>query len=220
MNGAQDMGGVMGFGPVVPEANEPVFHGDWEKRVLALTMAMGLPGGWNIDQGRFARENVPPVTYLSSSYYEIWFGGLTRLLAERGLVLPDELAAGTVLHPAKPVPRILKAADVAPMIAAGRSAERPIASPARFKTGDTVRARNIHPTSHTRLPRYVRGRAGVVTHLHGGHVFPDTHANGQGEAPQWLYTVRFAGTELWGDAADPTVTVSVDAWESYLEAKA
>jgi nitrile hydratase subunit beta len=217
MNGAQDMGGVMGFGPVVPEANEPVFHGWWEERVLALTIAMGPAGGWNIDQGRFARENVPPATYLSQTYYEIWFAGLTTLLAERGLVLPDELTAGSALHPAKPVPRILKADDVAPMIAAGRPSERAITAPARFAAGDAVRARNIHPAGHTRLPRYVRGHTGTVTHLHGGHVYPDTNATGQGEAPQWLYTVRFAGQELWGNSADPTVTVSVDAWESYLE---
>lgn len=217
MNGAQDMGGVMGFGPVVPEANEPVFHGTWEARVLAMTIASGPAGGWNIDQGRFARENVPPVDYLSRTYYEIWFAGLTRLLAERGLVLPDELAAGRALHPPKPVPRVLKADEVASMLAAGRPSERPTPAPARFKVGDRVRALNMHPVGHTRLPRYVRGRAGVVTHLHGGHVFPDTNAQGLGEDPQWLYTVRFTGAELWGQAADPTVTVSVDAWESYLE---
>ena len=220
MNGAQDMGGVMGFGPVVPEANEPVFHAPWEERVLALTIASGPAGGWNIDQSRFARENIPPGVYLSRSYYEIWFGGLTRLLAERGLVAPDELEAGRMLHPPKPVPRVLKAQDVGAMIAAGRSAERPVAAPARFAIGAKVRACNIHPAGHTRLPRYVRGHVGVVTHLHGGHVYPDTHAAGGGEAPEWLYTVRFAGTELWGAQADPTVTVSVDAWESYLEVPA
>ena len=218
MNGAQDMGGVMGFGPVVPEPNEPVFHGRWEERVLAMTVAMGPVGGWNIDQVRFARENVRPQDYLNRSYYEIWFAGLTKLLAERGLVTPEELDTGKALQPAKPVNTIVKAEDVAPMLAKGRPTERPLNVPARFQIGARVRTVNIHPTGHTRLPRYVRGRTGVVTHLHGGHVFPDTNAAGTGENPQWLYTVRFAGTELWGAAADPTVTVSVDAWESYLEA--
>lgn len=218
MNGAQDMGGVMGFGPVLPEPNEPVFHAEWERRVLAMTVAMGPAGGWNIDQGRFARENVPPQAYLARSYYEIWLAGLTRMLAERSMVMPDEIAAGRALHAPIAPKRVVAAGEVQSFIAGGRPSERPVTTPARFKVGDRVRARNMHPVAHTRLPRYVRGRAGVITHEHGGHVFPDTHAKGEGEQPQWLYTVRFSGTELWGEAADPTVTVSVDAWESYLEA--
>lgn len=218
MNGAHDMGGVMGFGPVTPEPNEPVFHGRWEERVFALVCAMGPAVGWNIDQSRFSRENVPPQTYLSQSYYEIWFAGLTRLLTERGFVAADELTAGKALHPPKPVQRVLSAADVWPFIAAGRSAERPVTSPARFKIGDRVRTKNMHPTGHTRLPRYVRGHIGIVTLLHGGHVYPDTNARGEGEQPEWLYTVQFSARDLWGEAADPTVSVSVDAWDSYLEA--
>jgi nitrile hydratase beta subunit len=217
MNGAQDMGGVMGFGPVMPEANEPVFHAKWEKCVFGIVLAMGRPGGWTIDEGRFARENVPPLDYLSRTYYEIWLAGLKRLLLERGFVSPDELQAGHALHPAKSVASILQPENVAPMLAKGSSYERPVATPARFAVGDRVRARNMHPTGHTRLPRYVRGHAGTVTHVHGAHVFPDSNAAGQGEAPQWLYTVRFTGRELWGEAADPTVSVSVDAWESYME---
>lgn len=217
MNGAHDMGGVMGHGPVVLEPDEPVFHGEWEGKVLALHIAMTVAGGWNIDQGRSAREDVRPVDYLSRSYYEIWFHGLTRLLAERGLLQPGELEAGHAQGTPKPVARVLKAADVAPMLAAGRSAERETNTPARFKLGDRVRARNMHPTGHTRLPRYVRGHVGTIELVHGAHVFPDAAAQGKGEEAQWLYTVRFAGRELWGEGADPTVTVSVDAWESYLE---
>lgn len=218
MNGAHDMGGVMGFGPVVPEANEPVFHGDWERRVLALTLAMAAAGGWNIDQTRFARENVRPLDYLSRSYYQIWLEGLVKLLQERDLLRPGELEAGHAQGPAKPVDTVLKAEMVGPMLAKGRSAARPTSAPARFKVGDRVRCKNINPTSHTRLPRYVRGHVGTVTLLHGAHVFPDTNSKGADENPQWLYTVRFSGAELWGDGADPSVTVSVDAWESYLEA--
>ena len=155
--------------------------------------------------------------YLSKTYYEIWFAGLARMLVERGLVTPQELEAGRSMHPAKPVSRILKAENVAATLSIRRPYERTIDATAQLKTGDRVRARNMHPAGHTRLPRYVRGHIGTVTHVHGAHVFPNSNAAGLGEEPQWLYTVRFEAPELWGDAADPTVTVSVDAWESYLE---
>jgi len=216
-DGAQDMGGVHGFGPVEPEPNEPPFHGEWEKRVLALTLAMAAPGGWNIDMSRSARESIPPGEYLSKSYYQIWLAGLEKLMAERGLVMPDETNAGHLLYPPKPVPRTLAAENVESVLRRGGPTERETSTKARFKIGDRVRAKNIHPQTHTRLPRYVRGHAGVIEALHGCHVFPDTNATGAGENPQWLYTVRFDGTELWGADSDPTVKVSVDAWEPYLE---
>jgi nitrile hydratase beta subunit len=217
MNGAQDMGGLHGFGPVDPESNEPPFHAEWEKRALALTLAMGMPGGWNIDMSRSARETIPPAEYLAKSYYEIWITGLEKLMAERGLVSADEIEAGRALHPAKPVKRILNRADVAQVLYRGGPTERETKSSALFAAGDKVRAKNMHPLTHTRLPRYVRGHVGVVEHIHGCHVFPDSNAIGAGENPQWLYTVRFSGHELWGPDSDPTVSVSVDAWEPYLE---
>lgn len=220
MNGAQDMGGVMGFGPVVPERDEPVFHAEWERRVLGMYIALAMPIGWTIDQMRFAREDVPPVEYLSKTYYEIWFAGLTRYLLERGYVAKDELDAGRALHAPKPVGRVLPADEAAAMLAKGSIYERPETALAHFAIGERVRTRNMHPTGHTRLPRYVRGHSGIVTHIHGVHAFPDASATGDRDAGQWLYTVRFSGPELWGDAADPTVTVSVDAWESYLEPSA
>ncbi len=217
MNGAQDMGGVHGFGPVEPEPNEPPFHAEWEKRALALTLAMGMPGGWNIDMSRFARENRPPAEYLAKSYYEIWIAGLETLMAERGLVSADEIEAGRALHPSKPVKRILNRADVAQVLYRGGPTERNTTTQPLFKAGDRVRAKNMHPQTHTRLPRYVRGHLGLVEHVRGCHVFPDSNAQGTGENPQWLYTVRFDGRELWGPDSDPTVSVSVDAWEPYLE---
>jgi nitrile hydratase len=217
MNGAQDMGGMMGFGPVRPEKDEPVFHAPWERRAFALTLAMSAPGGWNIDQSRAARESLNPADYLAKSYYEIWIAGLEKLMAERGLLAPDEIDAGKSLHPPKAVPRVLLAERVPAVLASGGPTERAAAAPQRFQAGQLVRALNAHPTGHTRLPRYVRGRVGTVTHLHGAHVLPDSNAAGRGENPEWLYTVRFAARELWGEAADPTGTVSVDAWESYLE---
>lgn len=216
MDGAQDMGGVHGFGKVMPEAGEPVFHAAWERRAFALTLAMARPGGWNIDMSRYARENRSHADYLSKSYYEIWLAGLERLMADRGLVTPDEIAAGHPLHPRKDVP-VLTADAVAAMLRQGAPTERAVAAPARLAVGDRVRARTIDPPTHTRLPRYVRGHAGVVTLVHGVHVFPDVHAQGGGEAPDWLYTVAFPATELWGDAADPAASMSVDAWQSYLE---
>jgi nitrile hydratase len=217
VNGAHDMGGVHGFGAVRAEPDEPVFHGDWERRVFALALAMGAAGGWNVDAGRFARENRAPNEYLDKSYYEIWLAGLEQLLAERGFVAEDELVAGRELVPRKPLRRILAPEDVAGSLGRGSPTNRDVARPAMFQMGELVRAKNLHPQTHTRLPRYVRGHAGLVTAVHGCHVFPDTNARGRGEDPQWLYTVSFDARELWGADADPALTVSVDAFEPYLE---
>jgi nitrile hydratase subunit beta len=217
VNGAHDIGGAHGFGPVEPEPGEPVFHADWERRAFALTVAMGMTGEWNLDESRFAREDRPPADYLGRTYYEIWLGGLERQLADRGLVAPEEIAAGRSLQPARPVKRTLAAVDVAPTLGRGGPTTREPPRPARFAPGDRVRAVNIHPEGHTRLPRYVRGRVGTVELVHGCHVFSDAHARGNGEDPQWLYAVRFDGRELWGPDADPASAVSVDAFEPYLE---
>ncbi len=217
MNGAQDMGGMHGFGPVQPEANEPVFHAEWEKRAFALTLAMAMPGQWNIDASRFARENRNPAEYLSMSYYQIWFAALETMLKERELVSNDEIAAGHAIGSPKPVKRTLTPGDVLKVLHRGGPTERETNTAAQFKAGDRVRAKNINPVTHTRLPRYVRGHIGTIERVIGCHVFPDSNATGAGENPQWLYTVRFAGSELWGPNGDPTTAVSVDAWEPYLE---
>jgi nitrile hydratase beta subunit len=216
MNGAQDMGGMQGFGSVRPEPDEPVFHAEWERRAFALTLAMGMPGGWNIDMGRFARENRPPGEYLAMSYYQLWFAALETMLEQRGLVADDEIDAGRSLRAAKSVKRTLSPGDVAQVLYRGGPTEREAKSTAKFKTGDRVRTKNINPVTHTRLPRYVRGHVGEVERVIGCHVFPDSNATGAGENPQWLYTVRFDGRELWGANGDPTLQVSVDAWEPYL----
>jgi nitrile hydratase beta subunit len=217
MEGAQDMGGVAWSGPVQPEPNEPAFHAEWERRAFAITMAMGMPGGWNIDMSRFAREDRPHADYLAKSYYQIWLAGLERLMLERDLVAPDEIAAGKSLHPPKPVTKTLTPEDVAAVLHRGGPTEREATTPSRFAAGDRVRTRTIHPPTHTRLPRYVRGHIGIVERVLGCHVFPDSNATGAGEDPQWLYTVTFDGVELWGEGSDPNLTVSVDAWEPYLE---
>ena len=219
MNGVHDMGGMQGFGAVQPESDEPMFHAEWERRTLALTLAMGATGQWNIDMSRAARESLPPAQYLSSSYYQIWLAGLERLMLQRSLVGADELAAGHALRPAAPVARVLAADQVDAVLARGAPTARPAEAPARFVVGQRVRALNMHPRGHTRLPRYVRGRVGAIVKVHGAHLYADRHADGV-DVAQWLYTVEFSGAELWGSVAEPGLRVSIDAWEPYLEAAA
>jgi len=216
MNGVHDMGGMDGFGPVVREPDEPVFHGAWERRTFALVMAMGASGTWTIDMGRSAREHRSPADYLSKTYYQLWLAGLEDLLVRNGLVTAGEIAAGRAVGAPKPVKSVLGAADVAQVLARGTSYGRPPTAPAKFKAGDRVRAKTINPAGHTRLPRYIRGHLGVIDRVDGFHVFADASAAGRDEA-HWLYTVRFNGRELWGPDGDPTLEVSVDAWEPYLD---
>jgi nitrile hydratase subunit beta len=224
MNGVHDMGGMHGFGKVAPEAGEPVFHALWEGRVLAMNRAAGWLGLWTIDGSRFSLEMLPPDVYLGSSYYRRWALGLEIRCMQLGLVSADELAAGRALCPAnspaeslgKSVKPALAAADVPNTLTRGNY-ERPAPAPAKFAPGDRVRTRNINPPGHTRLPRYARGRSGVIESIRGCHVFPDTAATGRSDEAHWLYTVVFDSRELWGDGADPALKVSVDAWEPYLE---
>jgi nitrile hydratase len=184
---------------------------------MAMSRAMGANGGINIDMQRYAREQLPADVYLGSSYFKIWQLGLENLLIERGLIGADELQSGHALGPGQPLPRgTFNRKDVGRVMTRGQF-ERPAPSSAAFKIGDRVRTKTIDPPTHTRLPRYVRGHAGVVEIVHGCHVFPDTAATGEGENPQWLYTVVFAGRDLWGPDADPTIRVSIDAFEPYLE---
>jgi nitrile hydratase len=211
-----DMGGMDGFGNVEPEANEPVFHAPWEGRVLALQRALSYTGAWTIDMSRSSQEMLPPQVYLTVSYYKRWALGMERNVLERGLVGADELAASHALHPPKALKRKLTMEVVQRGLTRG-SYGRPAKAPARFAPGNRVRARNIHPKTHTRLPRYARGRVGVVERVQGCHVFPDMVVLGQGENPQWLYTVVFDSRDLWGDDADPTLKVSIEAFEPYLE---
>ena len=220
MNGVHDMGGMQGYGPVQREVNEPIFHAGWERQAMGLTVLMGGSGPWNIDQARSARESLPPSLYLSSSYYQIWIEALERLMLARGLVSAHELHTGAMSAPALPV-RVIAADQVDAAMARGTSAERPVRAPARFEVGQRVRARQMHPTGHTRLPRYVRGHIGTVQAVRGVHVLPDRHTahppTSEAEHGDWLYTVVVDARDLWGAQADPTVRVSVDAWESYLE---
>jgi nitrile hydratase len=215
-NSIHDMGGMHGFGPIEVEPDEPPFHAEWEGRVLAMQRAMGFTGLWTIDAGRASLEALPPLEYLGSSYYRRWFLGLERRLLAHGLVGEDEIAAGHSLRPGRRLNRTFTLADAQRSPTRGNF-ERPASAPARFKPGDRVRTRNINPMTHTRLPRYARGKVGAIEAVRGCHVFPDVAALGAGENPQWLYTVVFANRELWGEAADPSITVSIDAFEPYLD---
>jgi nitrile hydratase beta subunit len=217
MNGPQDLGGQMGFGPIAPERDEPLFHAGWEKRALGLTIAAGAMGHWNIDESRHARETLHPADYYSSTYYEIWIKALEVLLKRHRFISAQELKEGHSLGEGTEPKRILKAENVAATLAKGGPCDRPVAGEPRFKTGDRVRTHNFNPETHTRLPRYARDKIGIVEAVRDGFVFPDTNAHGKGENPQYVYTVVFSAPEIWGDGADPTLTLSIDAWESYLE---
>lgn len=209
-----DVGGQEGYGPITPEPEGELFHADWERMALAVTLAMGATGTWNIDESRSVRETLPE--YHSLTYYQLWIRGLIELLQRHHLVGEDEVAAGRMLHAPTSLKRVLRAADVPAVLAKGAPTVRPANSPARFAVGDHVITRKGAVSHHTRLPEYARGKSGRIAAVYGPHVFADTHAQGLGEQPQWLYNVVFTARELWGVEGDETATVSIDAWESYL----
>lgn len=217
MNGVHDMGGMEGLGKIEPEAGEPVFHHRWEARIMALTLAAGAWKKWNIDQSRHARELIPAAEYLRSSYYEKWLIAVGEQMVQTGLVTREELQSGKADPAAAKATPPLAAEQVAATLARGAPTLREVAEEPAFSTGQAVRARNINPHGHTRLPRYARGRRGVIHHHHGAHVFPDAHANDQGEQPHHLYSVRFEARELWGQQATGRDGVYIDLWEPYLE---
>jgi nitrile hydratase beta subunit len=209
-----DLGGSPSSARINNEPEEVRFHVEWEARALAVTLAMGATGNWNLDMVRAAREALPDYAVLS--YYQIWIAALETLLLERSLISRDELSSGHALTPPLPIPRRLTAGEVPTALAKGSPTQRPITRQARFSVGDAVRTRSGHVEHHTRLPGYAAGRIGRIEHVHGMHVFADAHAQGLGESPQWLYTVVFDGRELWGNETAEAFSVSVDAWEPYL----
>lgn len=210
-----DLGGKDGYGVVTPEPEGELFHADWERTALAITLAMGATGTWNIDKSRSVREVLSD--YSSLTYYQVWIKGLVELLREYGLAGADEIAEGRMLHPARSVSRVLRAANVPAALEKGSPTLRPATSVARFAVGDEVRTLTAEVNHHTRLPAYARGKRGRIAQVYGMHVFADSNAQGLGEQPQWLYNVIFSAHELWGDEGDERSTVSIDAWESYLD---
>ena len=217
MNGVHDMGGMQDMGPIQYEKNEPVFHAAWEARVRALAHAMAAWRKWNLDADRYENEMSPPAEYLRYTYYERWFAVLKALLVKHGLVTGAEIESGTpAIGSPKAIPA-LTTAGVLPLLALGTLGARDVRMPPHFKVGQRVRARNINPTGHTRLPRYARGKLGTIERDHGVFVFPDTNAQFLGEKPQHVYSVRFTARELWGEQAKPQDTVNLDMWDDYLE---
>jgi nitrile hydratase subunit beta len=217
MDGPHDLGGAHGFGSIVVEPDEPVFHHDWERRVFgAFFSTWGIIT--NLDQVRYARERIDPARYLAASYYERWVESLEMILVESGSVTREELESAQLAStdglPSNPDPTRVEAAMR--LLLEGGSGARAIDQPARFTVGATIRTTVTHPTGHTRLPRYARGRPGTVIAVRGGFLLPDAGAAGH-EVVEHLYTVRFAGDELWGSDAEPNTTVAIDLWESYLE---
>jgi nitrile hydratase beta subunit len=218
MNGVHDMGGMHGMGPAEAEANEPVFHRSWEGRIFAMNRATGAWRKWNLDASRHSKELIPPAEYLRMSYYERWVAGLVELIVKSGLATPNEIETGT------PAPGAVKAVPALTpdkaqvLIAKGVPAKRNVQATARFQVGQEVRARNINPLGHTRLPRYARGKIGRIDRNHGVFVFPDTNAHFLGEKPQHVYSVRFSARELWGLEASAKDSVYLDLWDDYLDA--
>lgn len=218
MNGAHDMGGMHGMGPIEIEENEPVFHAEWERRAFAITLTAGAMGKWNLDMSRHARENTPPVDYLRRSYYEMWLHGLETLLVEKGLVSQDEIAAQLAGGHAETIATPSITADkIEPAMAKGATHRIDSDMAAKFRPGDHVVVRDLNPLGHTRAPRYVRGRRGIVERDHGVFIYPDSHAADGDQNPQHCYSVRFAATELWGGQASPRDHVHVDLWDDYLD---
>ena len=217
MNGVHDMGGQHGMGPVQYEKDEPVFHGAWESRVYALTRAMRAWRKWNPDAGRHALEILPPADYLRMSYYERWLKRLETQVVKYGFITPEEQQTGKAAPGSSTQTPVLTLAASSRWLSRGiPSSHEPKVRPS-FKVGQRVRARNIHPTGHTRLPRYARGKSGVVTRDHGVYAFPDTNAHSQDEKRQHVYSVRFAARELWGEDTSARDSVHLDLWDDYLD---
>jgi len=230
VNGVHDLGGMQGFGPVQPERDEPAFHAPWEAVVLAIRRSRSIARLFTIDEFRHAIERTEPARYLGSTYYERWLDALVRVLIDKGVLTRDELearevalaqgaaparSAGSAAGPPKSAESV--AGPEGPVIFVPASPVRPASARPRYAPGDRVHTRVVHPTGHTRLPRYARGKPGVIDRVHGTHVFPDASAHGQGERPQPLYSVAFEARALWGESAEPNQRVFLDLWESYLE---
>lgn len=211
MNGIHDMGGMTCFGQIENDQNEPVFHDDWERKVLAITVATSSLFG-PLDKRRYMLEKIDPVEYLRSSYYERWLIRLEHSLKELELDNKNQSSLSNAKN------SLIDPNKIEHVIREGRPSNRKTGrQDARFSTGDFVRAKNISPMGHTRLARYVRGRCGVIFKSHGTHCFPDTTAHGAGENPQPLYSVRFSAEELWGNGSSNHDMLFIDLWEDYLE---
>lgn len=219
MNGGADLGGMMGFGPIIEEKNEPLFHAPWEERALGIVIALAACGQWNLDMSRFARESMPPADYMKATYYTIWIEAAINLMQERGMISEEEIIKGKSLHSPIEVKGKLEAKTVNAVLFAGGPSNRPVKNEAKFLVGNQIRTINNHPRTHTRMARYARDKIGTITKVHGFHVLPDSNSQGLGEDPHWLYQVTFKSKVLWGEQGNDIDTVTLDLWEPYLRVK-
>jgi nitrile hydratase len=214
------MGGMHGFGPIPIAADEPGFHQPWEGRVLAANLALSPHFGTNVDRFRYLIEIMNPADYLASSYYERWLASVLASCLEHGLLSEAELAMinrGEVPAAPPPKARALPPQAIRGLVIGGQPARHDSSGESVFSVDQAVRARKLNPPGHTRLARYVRGKAGVVVSDNGRQVLPDDHAAGGGKTLQRLYTVKFSSQELWGENVNPRDSLCIDLWESYLE---
>ncbi|MFT5218255.1 MAG: nitrile hydratase beta subunit [Planctomycetota bacterium] len=221
MDGIHDLGGMQGFGPVDIEHDEPVFHHNWEQRVFAMAMAAPFVAEFGDDQFRRQIEQLTPQQYLNSSYYELWFAGMVAQLKELNVISDKELKQAVSINPLPTefdINNQAQAAGLMVVIEGGASQAMPDASGAhRFAVDDRIITRTHLTATHTRLPRYARGRTGRVIAEQGMYIFADTNSVNAGANPQMLYTVEFDASELWGDEAHPGDTLCLDLWDAYLE---
>ena len=223
MSRVHDMGGRFGDGPIVPEAEEgAVFHQDWHGRALAVTLAAGALGKWNIDISRHGRECLSPIDYASMSYYEKWMAGLAGLLVDADILSREELAAGQAIGGSDLTEKRMDAAKVAGVLASGGPADRPSDIAVAYTVGDVVRTRRVNGNrlidgGHTRLPSYAVGATGRILMVHGTHVLPDSSAHHLGDAAEPLYAVAFAASVLWAKPEHLGDEVVLDLWQSYLD---
>ena len=209
VDGIHDLGGREGFGPVVSEPHEPVFHHRWEGRTFAVAGAALGAGGFNTPMFRHAIERMDPAHYLSSSYYEHWLTAVATLLVEAGIVDRRDLDARAGSFPLSR-PALAAAGDVAPA-----EGDQP-GQPARFDAGARVRVRDVRFSGHTRCPGYVRGRVGIVVARGPDAPVPEVEAHRGERLVEPTCTVRFELAELWGEAAEAGA-VHVDLYDRYVE---
>jgi len=223
MNGVHDMGGMQGFGPVVREQQEPLFHAPWERQLFGIMAGVGRYRLYHTDEFRRAIESMEPAEYLAASYYERWLRAIETNLIEKGVLSREaiearlqELCAAPDAPPPSPGAPVSEPPHAIRTGGMNDPAE-PSEPAARFSVGDRVLTRNMHPRGHTRLPRYARGKHGVIERVYRAYLLPDTNAHGLGHDPQPVYSVGFTAAELWGDAAEPNQHINIDLWESYLQ---
>jgi nitrile hydratase subunit beta len=216
VDGIHDVGGMHGFGRMPPLTAGGPFAEPWEGTAFVIGALAARISGGNLHAFRYAIERVPPREYLAG-YWNRWTIGAQTMMEDSGIVTDEEVRARAARLSGRDVPEPPPPTPHKPQMASGGAGNlRSLETPPAFAVGDRVRVADLHPTGHTRLPRYVRRRAGTVTALQPSHVFPDTAAHFVGENPQHCYTVDFDSRELWGPEAE-SFRLSIDLFEPYLE---